>query len=44
MKAEWFDPAAGRASGGGTVSCGASRKFDAPFEGDAVFYLSREAG
>lgn len=44
MKVEWFDPAAGAASDGGTTASGAGRTFDAPFGGDAVLYVSRAEG
>ena len=38
---EWFDPGkGGAADSGSTESSGQTREFKAPFEGDAVLYLS----
>ena len=39
--AEWFNPATGVAQGGGKAGGGDRRSFTAPFEGEAVLYLSR---
>ena len=39
LSVEWFNPATGATSLGGTVSGGATRTLTAPFSGDAVLYL-----
>jgi hypothetical protein len=38
---EWFNPSTGRTIAGQPVDGGADREFTAPFDGDAVLYLSR---
>ena len=40
MVAEWFDPKTGKTVRSGTATGGARREFAAPFEGDAVLYLT----
>jgi Family of unknown function (DUF6298)/Protein of unknown function (DUF4038) len=40
---EWFNPATGKAMGGGTTFGGAFRTFNSPFPGDAVLYLKAGA-
>jgi len=40
---EWFDPSTGKPTGTGEVEVpGGDRKFEAPFEGDAVLLLTRK--
>jgi hypothetical protein len=39
LAVEWFDPASGNTSSGGTVAGGATRSFTSPFPNDAVLYL-----
>ncbi len=40
---EWFDPSTGETTRGETVESGSSRTLKAPFLGDAVVYLQKEA-
>jgi hypothetical protein len=37
---EWIHPSTGKAVGGDAVTGGADHEFAAPFDGDAVLYLS----
>jgi hypothetical protein len=38
---EWIYPSSGKAVAGDAVTGGADHEFTAPFDGDAVLYLSR---
>ena len=38
---EWIHPSSGKAIAAGAVTGGADHEFTAPFDGDAVLYLSR---
>lgn len=40
---EWLDPHTGAIKAGGSAKGGALRKFVAPFDGDAVLYMSNES-
>ena len=40
LTAEWFDPKTGKTVRSDTATGGARREFAAPFEGDAVLYLT----
>jgi hypothetical protein len=45
LAVEWFNPATGASSAGGTVAGGATRSFTPPFPGDAVLFLNaRDVG
>ncbi len=44
LTVEWFNPATGVSSDGGTVAGGAERQLTAPFTGDAVLYLIQREG
>jgi hypothetical protein len=45
LNVEWFNPATGTTTSGGTVNGGASNQsFTAPFSGDAVLYIVDAAG
>jgi hypothetical protein len=44
LNVEWFNPASGTTTTGGTITGGASHSFTAPFSGDAVLYLVDSAG
>ena len=40
---EWIHPSTGKAVAGDAVTDGADHEFAAPFDGDAVLYLSRSS-
>ena len=42
LAVEWMNPADGASVDGGKVEGGASREFDAPFDGDAVLFVSAD--
>jgi hypothetical protein len=42
FRVEWFNPATGISSNGGSVAGGAKRSFSPPFSGDAVLYLKAD--
>ncbi len=42
MRVEWFNPASGERAPAPSVAGGAKRQFAAPFEGDAVLFISRD--
>ncbi|HKV25953.1 MAG TPA: IPT/TIG domain-containing protein [Candidatus Acidoferrum sp.] len=44
MNVEWFNPATGTASSGGTVTGGSTLTFTPPFSSDAVLYVVDAAG
>jgi hypothetical protein len=43
FRIEWMNPSSGEIKAGGSVKGGANVSFTAPFRGDAVLYLKREA-
>jgi hypothetical protein len=43
LAVEWFNPRSGNATPGESASGGGKRSFEPPFDGDAVFYISKQS-